>query len=94
MNSQHKRKMHTRIRDSQRFVVEPTFRFLGILIENFIGCIFIPVVGFLGIGIRNTLGINPISGLLILRVVDLGGRIDRGREIFEKVATLLAFAIY
>ena len=85
--------MRTRIRDRQGFIVEPTLRLHSVLIENFIGLIFVPVFGLLGIGIRNALGIHPIFGLLVLRIVNLGGRVDRRREILEKVTTLLAFTI-
>lgn len=85
--------MRTRIRDGQEFIIEPTLRLHSILIENFIGLIFIPVFGLLGIGIRNALGIHPIFGLLVLRIVNLGRRINWRREILEKVTTLLAFTI-
>lgn len=85
--------MRTRIRDGQEFIVEPTFRLHSILIENFIGLIFIPVLGLLGIGIRNALSIYPIFGFLVLRIVNLGGGVDWRREILEKVSTLLAFTI-
>jgi hypothetical protein len=87
------RKTRTRIRNGQRFIVEPTFRLHGILIENLIRFIFIPVLGLLGIGIRNTLGIHPIFGLHVFGIVNLGGRIDRRREILEKVTTFLTFTI-
>ena len=93
MNNPHKEKTRTRIGDGRRLIVEPTLGFHGFLVENFIGCFLIPVVWLLGIGIRNALGIYPIRRLLVLRIINFGGRIDWGREILEKVATLLAFAI-
>jgi hypothetical protein len=55
--------------------------------------IFIPVCGLGGIRICDALGIDPVFGLLVLRVVNLSRRIDWRREILEKVATLLAVTI-
>jgi len=88
-----KRKARTRVWDSQRFIVEPTLSFHGILIEDFIGCFIVPVIRLLGIRIRNALSIHPICRLLILRIVNLGCRIDWGSEILEKTATIFAFTI-
>lgn len=88
-----RRKARTRIRDSQGLIVEPTFRLLGILVENFIGLILIPVIRLLGIRIRNPFDIHPILGLLVLRIINLRRRVDWRGEILEKVTTIEAFTV-
>jgi hypothetical protein len=87
------RKLRTGIRNIQGLIIEPALRFLGVLIENLVRCILVPVIGLSGIGVRDAAGIYPIIGLLVLRVVDLGGRIDWGIEILKKVTTVEAFTI-
>jgi hypothetical protein len=86
-------KVPTGVRDTQGLIIEPTFWLLGFLVENFIGCIFIPVIGLRGIRVRDTFGIHPIFGLLVLRVINLGGWVDRGTEILEEVTTTDAFTV-
>ena len=68
--------IRTGIRNSQGFIIEPAFRLLSILIEDLIGLVLIPVIGLLGIGIRNAFDINPIPGLFVLRIVYLFRRVD------------------
>jgi len=86
-------KVPTGIRDTQELIIEPTLRLLGILVENLIGCILIPVIRLLGISIRDAFGIHPIFGLLVLRIINLGGWVDRGSEILEEVTTIEAFTV-
>jgi hypothetical protein len=83
----------TGIRDSQGFVIEPTFWLFGILIKDFIGLILIPVIRLLSIRIRDAFDIDPVLGLLILGVVNLFRRIDRRSEILEKVTAIDAFTV-
>jgi len=86
-------KVPTGIRDTQELIIEPTLRLLGILVENLIGCILIPVIRLLGISIRDAFGIHPIFGLLVLRIINLGGWVDRGSEILEEVTMIEAFTV-
>jgi hypothetical protein len=86
-------KIPTGVRDTQGLIVEPTFRLLGFLVENLIGCILIPVIGLLGIRVWDTFGIHPIFGLLVLRIINLGGRVDWRIEILEDVTTINAFTV-
>ena len=85
--------MHTRIRNGLGFFVEPTFGFLSLLIFNLIRSVLIPIVGLLGVRVRNLLLINPVLGLLVLRVVDLLGRVHGRVEVLEEVATLDLVAV-
>jgi hypothetical protein len=92
MQSTHWR-AHTGVRDSQGLIIEPTIRLLGVLIENLIGCVLIPVIGLRGIGVRDALGIHPIFGLLILRIINLGGWVDWGSETLKEVTSIDAFTV-
>jgi hypothetical protein len=87
------RKLRTGIRNIQRFIIKPALRLLCILIDNFVRCILVPVMGLLGIGVWDAAGIYPIIGFVVLRVVDLSGGVDWGIEILKKVATAEAFTI-
>ncbi len=86
-------KVPTGVRDTQGLIIEPTFRLLGFLIENLIGCILIPVIRLRGIRVRDAFGIHPIFGLLVLRIINLGGWVDWGTEILEEVTTTEAFTV-
>jgi len=55
--------------------------------------VLVPVIGLLGIGIRDAFDINPILGLLVLGIVYLFRRVDRGSEILEKVPTIDTFTV-
>jgi hypothetical protein len=46
-----------------------------------------------GLGILDPLGVNPVLGLLVLGVVDLGGRVDGRLEVLKETASLLADAV-
>ncbi len=85
--------VHTRVRDTQGLIIEPIFRLLGFLIENLIGCILVPVIRLLRVRFRDAFGIHPIFGLLVLRIINLGGWVDRGGEILEEVTTIDAFTV-
>ena len=86
-------KVPTGVRDTQGFIIEPTFRLLDLIVKNFIGCILIPVVRLRGISVRDAFGIHPIFGLLVLRIINLGGWVDWGTEILQEVTTTEAFTI-
>jgi hypothetical protein len=86
-------KVPTGVRDTQGFVIEPTFRLLGLIVKNLIGCILIPVIRLRGIRVRDAFGIYPIFGLLVLRIINLGGWVDWGTEILEEVTTIKAFTV-
>jgi hypothetical protein len=91
--TQHTGKSHTRIRDSGGFIIKPTFRLLGLLIDDLIGLILIPVLGLLGIRVSDAFGVDPIRGLLVLGIIDFGRRVNRGCEILEKVTMIDAFTV-
>jgi hypothetical protein len=86
-------KVPTGVRDTQGFIIEPTFRLLDLIVENFIRCILIPVVRLRGISVRDAFGIHPIFGLLVLRIIDLGGWVDWRTEILQEVTTTEAFTV-
>lgn len=86
-------KVPTGVRDTQGLILEPTFRLLGFLVKNLIGCILIPVIRLRGISVRDAFGIHPIFGLLVLSIINLGGWVDRGSEILEEVTTTDAFTV-
>lgn len=86
-------KVPTGVRDAQGLIIEPSFRLLGFIVENFIGCILIPVTRLRGISVRDAFGIHPIFGLLVLRIINLGGWVDRGTEILEEVTTTDAVTV-
>jgi hypothetical protein len=87
-------KVPTGVRDTQGLLIKPTFRLLGFLVKNLIGCILIPVIRLLGIGIRDAFGIHPIFGFLVLRIINLGGWVDCRSEILKEVAAIDAFTVY
>ena len=86
-------KVPTGVRDAQGLIIEPTFRRLGFLVKNLIGCILIPVIRLRGISIRDAFGIHPIFGLLVLRIINLGRWVDCGIEILQEVTTTDAFTV-
>jgi hypothetical protein len=86
-------KVPTGVRDTQGLINEPTFRLLGFLVKNLIGCILIPVIRLCGIRVRDAFGIHPIFRLLVLRIINLGGRVDWGTETLEEVTTIEAFTV-
>jgi len=59
--------------DSEGFVVEPALGLGGLLIDNLVRCILVPVLRLGGIRVSNLLLVNPVGGLLVLRIVDLLG---------------------
>jgi len=69
-----------------RFIIEPTFRFDGIFIEDLVRSVLIPILGLLGIGISDTALINPVIGLGVLGVIDFLLWVDRRAEVFEEAA--------
>jgi hypothetical protein len=83
----------TGVRDIQGLIIKPTFRLLGFVVENLIGCILIPVTRLRGIRVRDAFGIHPIFGLLVLRIINLGGWVDWGTEVLEEVTTTDTFTI-
>ena len=85
--------MHTRIRNGLGFFVEPTFGFLSLLIFNLIRSVLIPIVGLLGVRVRNLLLINPVLGLLVLWIVNLFIWDDRWLEILEEIAAVMRLAV-
>lgn len=70
-----------------RLVLEPVIGFNGILIRDGVRSIFVPVVWLLGVGIGNLVFVDPVSGLLVLGIVDFGGRVDGRIEFLKKRAT-------
>jgi len=47
----------------------------------------------LSVWVSDTFRVDPILRLLVLRVIDLLGRVDSGGKVFEDIATVLALAI-
>lgn len=86
-------KLPTGVRGTQGLIIEPTFRLLGLLVENLIGCILIPVIRLLGISVWDAFVVHPIFRLLVLRIINIGGWVDWGTEILEEVTTIDAFTI-
>ena len=46
-----------------------------------------------GVRVRNTLGVDPVLGLLVFGVVNLLRRVDRWLEVLEEVASVVALAV-
>ena len=86
-------KVPTGVRDTQGLFFEPTSGLHGFLVKNLIGCVFIPVIRLRGIRVRDAFGIHPIFGLLVLRIINLGGWVDWGTEILEEIPTTEAFTV-
>ena len=85
--------MHTRIRNGLGFFVKPTFGFLSLLIFNLIRSVLIPIVGLLGVRVRNLLLINPVLGFLVLWIVNLFIWDDRWLEVLEEIAAVMRLAV-
>lgn len=81
------------VRDAGRLVLQPVIGNGGILIDDLEGRLLIPVLGLLGFGVRDLGLIDPVSRLLVLGVVDLLGRVDRGVEVVNKGAVLDGLAV-
>jgi len=90
---QKKKLRHTRVRDSQGFVIEPAFGLDSISVNNLVGCIFVPVLGLRSVGVSDPLGVNPVFRLGVFGIVDFSGRVDGRLKVLEKGTGFLALAV-
>ena len=74
-------------------IVEPALRLDGLLVDDLVGSVLVPVLGLSSLGIRDLLLVNPVLRLLILGIVDLLVGVDSGSEVLEEVATVVALAV-
>lgn len=47
----------------------------------------------LGLGVRDLRLVNPVIGLLVLRVINFGRRVEGRGEVFKKAASLLGLTV-
>jgi len=80
--------LRIRIRDCERFILQPIFWDRSFLVDDFERCLLIPILWLRCLGIRNTGLINPAIWLAVLGVIDLLGRVESWGEVFEKVGLL------
>jgi len=82
-----------RVRDLEGLVLEPVSGLLGLGVLNLESSLLIPIGRLLGLGVGDLGLLNPVGGLLVFRVVNLGGRVDRGSEVLEEGTVLEGSAV-
>jgi hypothetical protein len=81
------------IRNHGRLVIKPILWFGGLFIRNFEWSILIPIFRLLGLWISDTSFINPVFWLLIFRIINFLGWVDRRGKVLKKTASALFFTI-
>lgn len=74
-------------------ILEPVLGLLSFLIQNLEGCLLIPVGRLGGLGISDLNLVDPVSGLLVLGVVNLLLGVNGRSEVLQKAALLDRLAI-
>lgn len=82
-----------RVGDLERLVLEPVSGLLGLSVLDLEGSVLVPVGRFSSLGVSNLSLLNPVGGLLVFGVINLGGRVDRGSEVLEERAVLEGSAV-
>jgi len=82
-----------RVGNRGRLVLKPILRLCSFLVNNLKRRLFVPVLGLLGLRVSDAGLINPVLGLLVLGVVDLLLRVDRGAEVLEQCAVANRLAV-
>ena len=81
------------VRNHGWFILEPIGGFLGFLVDDLVGSIFIPVIWLRSVWVRNASLVDPVVRLAVFGIIDLLLRVDGWVEVFEKRASFADFAI-
>ena len=82
-----------RVGNGLQLINEPVLGHGSLLIDNLVGRILIPVLGLLGLGVGNAGLVNPVLGLGVVGVVNLGLGVDGRNKVLEEAALLDGLAI-
>jgi hypothetical protein len=82
-----------RVGNGSWFIVEPVVGLGGFLVNDLIGLILIPVFRLGGFWVWDASELNPVFGLLVLRVVNFLVGVDCRSEIFKEGAVLGGFIV-